>query len=36
MFDDLYGLIEPQRNDAQHDDTGNHHIQLEYLGAVYD
>lgn len=36
MFDDLYGLIEDQRDDAQHDDAGDYHIQLEHLGAIYD
>ena len=34
MFYDLNGLIESKRDNAQHNDTGYHHIQLEYLGAV--
>ena len=36
MFYDLDRFIEAQCNDTQHDNARDHHIQLEYLGAVYD
>ena len=36
MFDDLDGFIESQCNDTKHNNACDHHIQLEYLGAVDD
>ena len=36
VLDGLDGLVEAQGDDAQHDDAGDYHVQLEHLGAVYD
>ncbi len=36
VFNALDGFVKAQRYDAQHNDAGDYHIQLEYLGAVND
>lgn len=36
VFDDLNGFIEAKRDDTEHDDACDHHIQLEYLRSVDD
>ena len=36
MFDDLDGFVEQKRDDAEHDNAGDHHVQAEHLGAVDD
>ena len=36
MLYHLYRFVKSQRNDAQDNDAGDYHVQLEYLGAVND